>query len=277
MKPSPDRAREATDSAETVTSVAKSCRILRALTQLQPTRLTDIAQATGLDKATVLRLSEALAREGFVVRDAQTKLYSGGPELQLAGAAALARSDLRTIVRPSLVRLAGVFEDTAILSIPSGVESMCVDLELGRYPIRANYLEIGSRRLLGVGAGSLALLAFMPEREREAALDVVVAQLQCTQRYPRIDRRLLQAKIAESVAHGHAVLLDVVVERMGGIGMPIVGPEGRPVAAISIAALSDRIVERRAELAAALKREAVLCQALLNPMVATARREETPA
>ena len=42
-------------------------------------------------------------------------------------------------------------------------------------------------------------------------------------------------------------------------------------------ALSDRIVERRAELAAALKREAVLCQALLNPKVATARREETPA
>ena len=175
------------------------------------------------------------------------------------------------------MRLAGVFEDTAILSIPSGVESMCVDLELGRYPIRANYLEIGSRRLLGVGAGSLALLAFMPEREREAALDVVVAQLQCTQRYPRIDRRLLQAKIAESVAHGHAVLLDVVVERMGGIGMPIVGPEGRPVAAISIAALSDRIVERKAELAAALKREAVVCQALLNPKVATARREATPA
>ena len=36
-------------------------------------------------------------------------------------------------MRPSLVRLAGVFEDTAILYIPSGVESMCVDLELGRY------------------------------------------------------------------------------------------------------------------------------------------------
>ena len=273
----PTPARDAAEPAETVTSVAKSCRILRALTQLQPTRLTDIAQATGLDKATVLRLSEALAREGFVVRDPETKLYRGGPELQLAGAAALARSDIRTIVRPSLVRLAGVFEDTAILSIPSGVESMCVDLELGRYPIRANYLEIGSRRLLGVGAGSLALLAFMPERERDAALDIVVAQLQCTQRYPRIDRALLQAKIAEAAACGHAVLLDVVVERMGGIGMPLMGPEGRPVAAISIAALSDRIVERRAELATALRREAAVCEALLRPKAAAGVREEATA
>lgn len=257
--------------------MGKACRILRAITHLQQTRLTDIAQATGLDKATVLRLLEALARQGFVVRDAGTKLYSGGPELQMAGAAALARSDTRTIVRPSLVRLAGVFEDTAILSIPSGVESMCIDLELGRYPIRANYLEIGSRRLLGVGAGSLALLAFMPEREREAALEIVVAQLQRTQGYPRIDRDLLQAKIAESAARGHVVLLDVVVERMGGIAVPIMGPAGRPVAAISIAALRDRIVEREAELASALRREAALCQALLHPGVPTAVREETPA
>jgi DNA-binding IclR family transcriptional regulator len=265
------------ESAEAPSSVGKACRILRTIAHLQQARLTDIAQATGLDKATVLRLLETLAREGFVVRDPDAKLYRGGPELQLAGAAALARSDPRAAVRPSLVRLAGVFEDTAILSIPSGSESMCVDLELGRYPIRANYLEIGSRRLLGVGAGSLALLAFMPERERDAALDVVVAQLGRTQRYPRIDRALLQAKIGESVARGHVVLLDVVVERMGGIAVPIMGPDGRPVAAISIAALSDRIVEREAELAGALAKEAALCQALLHRGAAAAVREEALA
>ena len=147
----------------------------------------------------------------------------------------------------------------------------------GPLPDPANYLEIGSRRLLGVGAGSLALLAFMPEREREAALDMVVAQLQCSQTYPRIDRHLLQDKISESAACGHAVLLDVVVERMGGIGVPIMGHENRPVAAISIAALSDRIVERRTELAGALRREAALCQALLRPKAAPVVREDAPA
>lgn len=268
----------ASESADAPSSVGKACRILRAITHLQQARLTDIAQATNLDKATVLRVLEALAREGFVLRNEDTKHYRGGPELQLAGAAALARSDPRTVVRPSLVRLADVFEDTAILSIPSsGAESMCVDLELGRYPIRANYLEIGSRRLLGVGAGSLALLAFMPERERQAALDIVVAQLQRTQRYPRIDRDLLQAKITDSTSRGHAVLLDVVVDRMGGIAVPIMGTNGRPVAAISIAALSDRIVEREVELAAALRREAVLCEGLLQPSVTAPAREKVLA
>ena len=265
----------APESADAPSSVGKACRILRAITHLQQARLTDISQATNLDKATVLRLLEALAREGFVLRDADTKLYRGGPELQLAGAAALARSDPRTIVRPSLVRLADAFEDTAILSIPSsGAESMCVDLELGRYPIRANYLEIGSRRLLGVGAGSLALLVFMPERERQAALEIVAAQLQRTQRYPRIDRDLLEAKIAESTSRGHVVLLDVVVVRMGGIAVPIMGANGRAVAAISIAALSDRIVEREVELAVVLRREAALCERWLHSSAATPLREE---
>lgn len=252
------------DSLEAPSSVAKACRILRALAGGQALRLTDIAQATGLDKATVLRLAEMLAREGFVRRDEASKLYRGGPELQRAGSAALAQFDPRAMARPSLLRLAGQFEDTAILSVPSGAESLCLDLELGRYPIRANYLEVGSRRLLGVGAGSLALLAWLPPREQEAALDLVCAQLARSGRYPRIDRALLVERCAQARARGYALLLDVVVERMGGIAAPILGADGRPMAALSIAALNERITEREAELAAGLQREAALCQNLLQ-------------
>ncbi len=246
---------------EAASSVAKACRILRVLGDLQQPRLTDIAQAADLDKATVLRLLEALTREGFVRRDEQAKLYSAGPELQQAGVTALARFDPRAIVRPSLLRLAGQFEDTALLSQPSGYESLCLDLVLGRYPIRANYLEAGSRRLLGVGAGSLALLAWLPEAEREAVLDIVADQLPRLASAPRLDRPLLQAMAAESRERGYVVLLDRVVERMGGIAAPIRGLDGRPVAALSIAALTDRITSREADLAKALQREATLCQA----------------
>lgn len=250
----------APDTAEAPSSVAKACRILRALAGGPALRLTDIAQATGLDKATVLRLLDMLAREGFVRRDEADKRYRGGPELQRAGAAALAQCDPRAPARPSLLRLATEFEDTAILSVPSGHESLCVDLELGRYPIRANYLDVGSRRLLGVGAGSLALLAWLPPREQQAALDIVAAQLAASGRHPRIDRALLAERCAAARERGYAVLLDVVVQRMGGIAAPILGTDGRPVAALSIAALNERIAEREAALGAALRREAALCQ-----------------
>ncbi|HSD55500.1 MAG TPA: helix-turn-helix domain-containing protein, partial [Burkholderiales bacterium] len=58
--------------AETTSSVQKACRILRAMSDARTTRLTDIAAAAGLDKATALRLLEGLAGDGFVVRDADT-------------------------------------------------------------------------------------------------------------------------------------------------------------------------------------------------------------
>lgn len=246
-------------AAEPTSSVERACRILRALSDPGVTRLTDISLATGLDKTTVLRVVEVLMRDGFVVRNPQTKHYSLGAELLVLGAAALARFDPRPLVRPSVLRLTGTFEDSVILSIPSGIESLCVDVEEGRFPIRANYLSVGSRRPLGVGAGSLALLAWMPDAERQAALAVIGPQLQ---RYPRITPELLEARALEARERGYAVLLDVVVERMGGIAAPILGADGRPVGALSIAALNDRITTREAELAKALKRECATCEVL---------------
>lgn len=232
-------------------------RILRVMSEGSNARLTDIAAAAGLDKATTSRLLESLVRDGFVSRDSETRQFALGPELMVLGAAALRRFDPRPLVRPSLMRLTAQFEDSVVLSIPSGIESLCIDVEEGSYPIRANYLRVGSRRPLGVGAGSLALLAWMPDQEREAALEILIGQLQ---HYPRIDENLLHERIRQARDKGYAVLLDVVVERMGGIAVPIFDVTGRPVAAISIAALNDRILSREAAMGQALMREAMVCQ-----------------
>ena len=238
-------------------TVERAMRVLRVMSEGGNARLTDIAAAADLDKATALRLLEVMVRDGFVMRNARSKQFSLGPELMVLGAAALRRFDPRPLARPSLLRLVGRFEDSVVLSIPSGVESLCIDVEEGTYPIRANYLRVGSRRPLGAGAGSLALLAWMPEAEREAALDILASQMG---RYPRITPALLRERIANARERGYVVLLDVVVERMGGIAVPILDPEGRPVAALSIAALNERILTREAALAQALQHESTVCQ-----------------
>ncbi len=219
-------------------------------------RLTDIALAAGLDKATALRLLDVLLRNGFVVRNPANKRYSLGPEIFTLGAAAVARNDPRAVARASLIRLVRLFEDTAILSIPRGAESVCVDVQAGTYAIRANYLEVGSRRPLGIGAGSLALLAFLPDAEIASLMPLISERFD---RYPRYSERFLTQQIEQSRRRGYAVLYDVVVDRMGGIGVPIMGDDGRPAAALSIAALSDRISSREQAMADALRQEAALC------------------
>ena len=255
--------------ASDTSSVQKVCRILRTLSVPDALRLSDVALATGLNKATVLRLLEALADEGFVERHEPSKRYRLGEQAMLLGFAAQGRDALRDRARPWLLRLAGLSGDTVLLSVRSGVEAVCIERETGTYPIRANYLDVGSRRPLGVGAGSLALLAWMPDAEIDAILELTRAGI--AERYPRIDEALLRGKIAESRRQGHVLLLDVVVERMGGIGLPILGIDGRPIAAISIAALNERLSTRR-DLLVATMREAVdalsanpVAQAALQP------------
>lgn len=252
---------DAAQSTDTNTSVQKACRILRAMSDTRNLRLTDIALASGTDKATALRLLDALAREGFVQRDPQTKHYALGAEAFVLGAAATARLDPRPIARPSLIRLASQFEDSVILSIPRGAESVCVDVELGRFPIRATYLEVGSRRPLGAGAGSLALLAWMPDNEIDALMPTIAARLQ---RYPRLSAQILEQHIEQSRRRGYALMLDLIVDRMGGIAVPLLGKNRRPIAALSIAALTERITLREQALYAALAAEASACEALAD-------------
>jgi DNA-binding IclR family transcriptional regulator len=235
------------------TSLQKACRLLRALSDTRHARLTDLAAAARVDKASALRLLDTLMAEGMVERDPETKAFSPGREWLTLQAASQRRLDMRPLVRPALIRLANTFEDTAILSVPSGWESVCLEVRLGSFPIRANYLDIGSRRPLGVGAGSLALLAALPDDEIDAVLACIEPSLK---RYPLIDVAMLRRHVDATRERGYAVLLDVVVERMGGIGIALPGPDGYPLGAISIAALNERIAEREPALARALRREA---------------------
>ncbi|MEP7057432.1 MAG: IclR family transcriptional regulator [Caldimonas sp.] len=233
-------------------SAQKVCRILRVLSTPQPLRLADISAGSGLNKATTLRLLETLIGEGFVQRDAASKRYVLGAEALVLGIAMQGRDHIRDRARPALVRLAALSGDTLLLSTRHGLESVCIDREFGSFPIRANYLELGSRRPLGAGAGSLALLAWLPDEEVEEVLTLLAPVLKKS--HPRITRELLKSEIALARQRGYTMLLDVVVDQMGGVGVPILGSDAKPVGAISLAALSQRIATRLPLLVPALKK-----------------------
>jgi DNA-binding IclR family transcriptional regulator len=216
-------------------------------------RLTEISTAAALNKVTTLRILDTLVLEGFVERVDDGKRYELGPEVLAMTASLQRRENIRDIARPSLVRLASLSQDTVLLSVRSGNESVCVDCEVGDFPIRANYLSVGSRRPLGIGAGSLALLAWLQDREIDAILEVLTSSLAA---FPKLPPKVIKAEIAASRERGYTLLLDKVIDRMGGVGIPLFGPDGTPAAAISIAALSERIAARLPELVDALRREA---------------------
>jgi DNA-binding IclR family transcriptional regulator len=247
----------------TFNAIQKVCAILRVLAQNSPLRLTEIADATSLNKATTLRILGSLIEEGFVNRIAGAKTYELGQEARVMAISARRTVDIAELAQPSLLRLSEKSADTALLSVRSGVEAIYLARSVGSHPLQPNYLQIGTRRPLGVGAGNLALLVWLPDAEIDAIIDVIVPRLA---KSPRITPKFLRERIVAARKHGHTVLIDAAYPGMGGVGVPVRDETGQVVAALSIGASSDRIRRREVELAEMLKKEAlVLARALAQP------------
>jgi DNA-binding IclR family transcriptional regulator len=247
----------------TFNAIQKVCAILRVLAQRSPLRLTEIADAACLNKATTLRILVSLIEEGFVSRAARGKTYELGQEARVMAVSARRAVDIGELAQPCLLRLSEKSADTALLSVRSGVEALYLARAVGSHPLQPNYLQIGSRRPLGVGAGSLALLAWLPDAEIDAIIEIVVPRLV---KSPRITEKFLRERIAAARKHGYTVLIDAAYPGMGGVGMPVRDDGGQVVAALSIGASSDRIRRREAELADMLRKEVLtLSRAIAAP------------
>lgn len=131
---------------------------------------THLASFTGLARPTMHRLLSDLRAEGLVGRDETTAAWHLGPECFLLGAAANAHHDVTPIARESVVPLARETGESAFLSVIRGDETVCLLREDGAFPIRSHVLYEGIRFPLGVASAGLAVLAFQPERERDAYL-----------------------------------------------------------------------------------------------------------
>lgn len=214
--------------------------------------LAEVCLATALQKTTAHRVLRALCDTGLVFQDVVTRNYRLG-----AAAADLARSavgqDISGAARPSLVRLATKTGDTAFASIHEGAAAICVAREVGDFPIRTLTLSVGDRRPLGVGAGSLALLAALGDDVIENVLERNKVWLRDFHGFNAAE---IRARVARTRSEGFALNKGGIVPGMSGIGVAVVDKAGVPVTAISIAAINDRMSESRiADIVAALQAE----------------------
>lgn len=239
----------------TVKSVRRAAELIKLLGRRATTgwRLSDLAPAAGLGKATTHRLLAALTDSGLAYRDPETRRYFLGYEIVRLGSLAT-RFDVAELARPALLRLARETGDTVFLSVREGLDALCLEREVGDYPIKTLTLDVGDRRPLGVGAGSLALLAFLPEEESAEAIASNAPRLA---RYPGFAPDALRRLVAEARAQGYAFNDGRIVSAMCAVGVPVLDLRGRVVAAISVAAIRERMTaERIAWIAGLLRAEA---------------------
>jgi len=225
-------------------SLERSIGILKALAAAGAAelRLSDVARAVQLSKPTTSRILSALRDQGLVEASPEARTFRLGPELVFLGWSAAQSFQLTRIARPVIEKLAEITGDTAFLTVRSGPEAVCADRVSGSYPVKALTMDVGNRRPLGVGSGSLALLAVLPDSEIEQILKVNSDRLARFKavRAARIWREIHQARVRKyAIAEGH------VIKEVSGVGVAIRDPRGHPIAAVSVATVSSRVENAR--------------------------------
>lgn len=256
---------------EAAGSLHRAFAILRALAQVpEGGRVTQIARAAGLKQTTAHRLLRTLVGEGMVEQDEQSKLYRLGVELFTLAAAAGNTMDLRSVCRPALLRLCASLGDTIFLLVRSGFDAVCLDRAEGPFPIRSFTGDVGGRVPLGLGQGSIAILAFLPDAERE---EVIRYNLPRLRDYGVLDEVFLRAEIARVRELGYSGRVLGLLEGMAGLAVPVLDREGHAVAALSVGTLADRLnAERLPIVVQMLSREAAAIGPRINPFDVTLRR-----
>ncbi|WP_349746471.1 IclR family transcriptional regulator [Pseudomonas frederiksbergensis] len=255
-----------------VGAVSRLFAVLRSLgdTVEGGERVTQLAQRIGLSQPTTHRLLRSLMDEGMVEQDARSKRYRLSLEFFALAARAGNTNNLRELARPALLRLSASLGDSLFLLARSGFDAICLDRSEGPFPIRTFTGDIGGRVALGVGQGSLAILAFLPEEERETVIRYNLPRLKDFHLY---DEVFLRSEVENVRALGYAGRNTGVLQGMAGVAVPILDRDGRAVAALSVATISDRLgPDRLPTVVEMLKREAALIGPRINPFDPLLRR-----
>jgi DNA-binding IclR family transcriptional regulator len=200
---------------------------------------TELANAVSLPIATAHRILGVLLESGYVARDVETKRFRLGPTAVRLGDLARAALDLRRVARPVLAGLARETDETALLTVLDDPpqSGLCLDRVETSQPLRLS-IERGSHIPLHAGASQKALLAYLPEPEREAFL---AGRLERLCRGTITDPDALRAQLEEIRARGWAISYEENNRGAWGVAVPILRDDGEIVATIGLAGPTARL------------------------------------
>lgn len=228
--------------------------------------LSEIVIETGLSKPTVRRLLLALMRAGLVEQADATRRYHLGEEAFVLGLLSGSRHGLLDLALASLRRLSDMTQDTSFFSVRRDRFAVCLHREEGTWPVRTHALQAGDQHPLGIGAGSLAMLAALGDDEVEAMIEANRSIL--AESYPSYTPASLRADVAQARAQGFSLNPGRIVASSWGIGVAVRFPDRRVAGALSIAAIDARMrPQRQEELAVQLRHEAKQVEQRLAAML----------
>jgi len=221
-----------------VNSLARGLEVIRVFTRHNPSMtLSDVARATGMNRATVRRFLLTLVQEGYAHTDG--KQFALKPKVLELGYAALSSLSFLDVVRPVMKRLAEELEEscfTAILDAEDVVYVACATPS-GRF-VNID-LNVGSRAPAHCVSTGRILLAALAERQRLAYL--AKADLKKLTVNTVTSKVRLRALLEDARVKGWCSVDQELEIGLRSISVPIRDRTGKVLAALNVACPSSRI------------------------------------
>lgn len=217
-------------STDFVASLAKGLQVIEAFQAEKPRlSITDVAQETGLDRATARRCLLTLAELGYA--DYDGKFFSLTPRILRLGVAALASMPLPQIVQPWLDQLSERVGQSCSVAILESTEILYVARAAQRRVMSIGLMP-GSRLPAFCTSMGRVLLAALP---REEAREII----ENSDLSPRTPHSLtgisdLMQELDRVRLQGYALVDQEVELGLRSLSVPLLNQRGETVAALNI-------------------------------------------
>ena len=214
-----------------IQSVRRALTILELFNDRRPAlNMSEIAELTGLNRATCYRFCQTLLRLGYLEEVDERKLRPGLKALSLAHSALRSR-ELPELAMPYLRELQTKINETVNLALLDGNEVVYVARVVSDHLVSLR-LYVGSRLPAYASSLGRAMLAFLPEDEADAV--IAASELKRITDNTIVEPRRLKAELLRIRARGFAVNDQEIAMGLRGVAAPVFSHTQRPIAAINV-------------------------------------------
>jgi len=216
--------------------------------------VTDLARATGLDKSVVHGLLRSLAHNGLIEQVPEGRKYRLGAKMLSYGHVRAASMPVIECARGVVRELRDQAGESAQLSVFLGDEMQVVVAFESDQPARVGF-RVGRALSLHCSAVGLAVLSALPA---DFVDDLLSKPLKRLEGRPDMlmDPKRVRMLVEEARARGVAYADRTFTSDVTGVGAPVFGAGGEPIAAVAVSAPAHRVDRERMEQFGALARAA---------------------
>lgn len=219
-------------------SLEKGLAVLNAFdSQHRTMNLAEIAQAAGINKSSAQRMVYTLEQLGYIRKHSATRRFQLTAKALGIGFSYLAANALVDAASPFLAELVKITSETCNLTEPDGLEMVYVTRFVCSNFVPV-YMPIGSRIPMYCTASGRAWLSALPEPEAYALILKSERIAHTVHTRTGVNDIMDQLSIARE--RGFALNAEELYLGDMTVAAPVLGKQGRPVAAVHVVAPTSR-------------------------------------